>query len=194
LLFTAHGQDGNYDLVAAASLSIHGSHGQHIENVHLQPYSSEEQFWEVLYKTKYNTLLSKAEAFVQSTGSRQDDVMVFIRSVCSFKFPSYPISFCHASCGFDACEHEHASMSRHNRKVPSSFYYRFAKDAVAFADRHAQGRLVSVLEGGYSDRALISGSMAHLSGLVDTSGLDAGVDEEWWSVENLAKVGRDAYS
>jgi histone deacetylase HOS3 len=80
----------------------------------------------------------------------------------------------------DASEHETPSMSRHNRRVPSSFFYRFARDACTLSDRYADGKLVSVLEGGYSDRALISGSMAHLSGLVDCS-----VDEEWWSAENL---------
>ena len=46
---------------------------------------------------------------------------------------------------------------------------------------------MSVLEGGYSDRALISGAMAHLSGLVDVP-LQCKVDEDWWNVENLIKV------
>jgi len=49
---------------------------------------------------------------------------------------------------------------------------------------------VSVLEGGYSDRALTSGAMAHLSGLVDVAQLGGKVSEEWWNVENLVKVGR----
>lgn len=79
-------------------------------------------------------------------------------------------------------------MSRHNRKVPTSFYYRFARDVCAFSDRYAQGRVVSVLEGGYSDRALISGSMAHLSGLMGDAQPCEGV-EEWWNVDNLVKVG-----
>lgn len=48
--------------------------------------------------------------------------------------------------------------------------------------------MISVLEGGYSDRALISGAMAHLAGLVDVPP-SLKVDEEWWSVENLKKVG-----
>ena len=78
-------------------------------------------------------------------------------------------------------------MSRHNRKVPASFYHRFTKDARAFADRYAQGRLVSVLEGGYSGHALISGAMAHLTGLVDLS--EGGqVDEGWWSIDHVIKV------
>lgn len=75
-------------------------------------------------------------------------------------------------------------MSRHNRKVPTSFYHRFTKDACAFADKYASGRLVSVLEGGYSDRALISASMAHICGF---AGSDK-VDEEWWNIQNLVEV------
>ena len=78
-------------------------------------------------------------------------------------------------------------MSRHGRKVPTSFYHRFTQDARAFAERHAQGRLISVLEGGYSDRALASGAMAHLCGLAQEDGGNQ-VDEEWWSVQNLEKV------
>ncbi|KAG6872233.1 hypothetical protein C0995_011737 [Termitomyces sp. Mi166 len=79
-------------------------------------------------------------------------------------------------------------MSRHNRKVPTSFYHRFARDARALSDKYAGGRLVSVLEGGYSDRALTSGAMAHLSGLVDEAQFQGKVDEEWWSIENLIKL------
>jgi histone deacetylase HOS3 len=84
-------------------------------------------------------------------------------------------------------------MSRHGRKVPVSFYYRFAQDAVKFANEHTGGRLVSVLEGGYSDRALTSGAMAHLTGLVDTNEIHARKNnqtnvEEWWDVDNLIKV------
>ncbi len=75
-------------------------------------------------------------------------------------------------------------MSRHGRRVPTSFYYRFAKDTLAFANKYANGRVISVLEGGYSDRALTSGAMAHLCGL---SGIE-GVDENWWNVEKLAAV------
>jgi histone deacetylase HOS3 len=87
----------------------------------------------------------------------------------------------------DACEHEYESMSRHNRKVPTSFYHRFARHTTAISDVYARGRVVSVLEGGYSDRALISGAMAHLSGLVDVPP-QCKVDEEWWNIENLIKV------
>lgn len=78
-------------------------------------------------------------------------------------------------------------MSRHNRKVPTSFYHRFARDACALSDKYAGGKLISVLEGGYSDLALTSGAMAHLSGLVDIPS-GKSVDESWWNIENLTKL------
>ena len=80
-------------------------------------------------------------------------------------------------------------MSRHGRKVPVGFYRRFAKDARAFADKFASGRLVSVLEGGYSDRALTSGIMAHVAGLVEEDGPQSQIPEnDWWNLENLTLV------
>ncbi|KAH8113234.1 Arginase/deacetylase [Phellopilus nigrolimitatus] len=161
-------EDGKVSMVQAASVSIHGPHGQYIENIHLKPYSSEEDFWQNLYSTQYSKLLEKGKAFVGDASG--DDVLVFI------------------SCGFDACEHEYPSMSRHNRRVPVSFYHRFAVDARGFADELAKGKLISVLEGGYSDRALISGGMAHLSGLVDVQALGIKVDKGWWKLENLTAL------
>lgn len=77
-------------------------------------------------------------------------------------------------------------MSRHGRKVPTSFYHRFALDARRVAERYSRGRIISVLEGGYGDRALMSGAMAHIVGL--TQDLDIPIDESWWSLENLIQV------
>ncbi len=72
-------------MVQAASVSIHGPHGQYIENVHLEPFESEDQFWSIHYRGAYSKLLSKAEDFVKSTGgaSDDDDTLVFIRRVVS---------------------------------------------------------------------------------------------------------------
>jgi histone deacetylase HOS3 len=76
-------------MVQAASVSLHGSHGQHVENIHLERYTSDEHFWEVLYKTRYSRLLSKAKEFIENTGP-EDDVMVFIRFVlCSAAVPCF---------------------------------------------------------------------------------------------------------
>ena len=83
---------------------------------------------------------------------------------------------------------------RHHRKVPVGLYHRFTRKACRLADAYAHGRVVSVLEGGYSDRALTSGAMAHLCGLVDlpgqaaTSDSDGWVDHAWWGEGNLVKV------
>ncbi|KAK1222832.1 histone deacetylase [Marasmius sp. AFHP31] len=155
-------QDGKAELIQAASVSIHESHGQWIENIHLQPYEDEPSFHK-LYEEKYSQLIDKAGRFLDATGGPGDDV-----------------------CGMDASEHEYTSMSRHGRKVPTSFFHRFTADTCRFADKYAKGRLVSVLEGGYSDRALISGALAHICGMVDVT--DKTLVPEWWRLENLEKV------
>ncbi|KAK0186113.1 histone deacetylase complex protein [Armillaria mellea] len=158
-------EDGKPQLVQAASVSIHGAHGQYIENVHLQTYESHEHFFDVLYPQRYADILRKAEQFLDETGGPGDDVLFFI------------------SCGMDACEHEYESMSRHNRKVPTSFYHCFTQDACSLSERYAGGRIISVLEGGYSDRALTSATFAHVLGL---AGLSPGtVQEDWWNLDNL---------
>lgn len=81
-------QDGKVDLVQAASVSVHGSHGQHIENIHLEQYTSEAQFWDMLYPKKYSRLLKKAAEFIEGSGGPGDDVLVFIRLVASYHFIS----------------------------------------------------------------------------------------------------------
>ncbi|KAI0927007.1 hypothetical protein AcW1_007629 [Taiwanofungus camphoratus] len=163
-------EDGKTELVQAASVSIHGPHGQYIENIHLRTYNSEKEFWEQLYTGPYAKLIEKAGGFLEKTGGAGDDVLVFI------------------SCGFDASEHEYPSMSRHQRHVPTSFYHRFARETRKFAEQFARGRLISVLEGGYSDRALTSGTMAHLTGLACST--DMKIDESWWSLDNLMELER----
>ena len=69
------------NLVQAASVSIHKSHGQYIENIHLQTYTSEEHFWDTLYKNEYSKLLDRARDFLDDTGGPGDDVLIFIRFV-----------------------------------------------------------------------------------------------------------------
>ncbi|GKT85525.1 histone deacetylase HOS3 [Colletotrichum tofieldiae] len=72
------------------------------------------------------------------------------------------------SAGFDASEWETKGMQRHNVNVPTEFYARIAQDVVKIAAEEGlgvDGRVISVLEGGYSDRALYSGIFSHLSGL-----------------------------
>ncbi len=72
-------QDGKSHLVQAASVSLHGAHGQYIENVHLQTYESEAHFFDELYANKYRIVFDKAQQFLDSTGGPGDDVLFFIR-------------------------------------------------------------------------------------------------------------------
>lgn len=71
------------------------------ENIHLQPYASEADFYERIYP-KYLALLEKAKHFMEDTGAEPGRTIVLI------------------SAGFDACEHEYQAMQRHDRRVPVS--------------------------------------------------------------------------
>jgi len=67
--------------------------------------------------------------------------------------------------------------------VKTSFFARYTRDIVAFANTHTDGKVISVLEGGYSDRALTSASMGHVLGLLDQPG-----QPDWWSEAELHNV------
>jgi histone deacetylase HOS3 len=146
---------GDEEKVKNASLCIDNAHGQNVWNVHLQPWRSEAEFWK-LYETKYSILLDKTRAYLQTQTERlraagqNSKAAIFL------------------SAGFDASEWEGAGMQRHNVNVPTDFYARFTRDVVRIAAEEGtsvEGRIISVLEGGYSDRALYSGILSHLSGL-----------------------------
>ncbi|KAK7608352.1 histone deacetylase domain-containing protein [Phyllosticta paracitricarpa] len=155
-------EDGDYNKVSAASLCLENAHNQTIWNVHLQPWKTEEDFWK-LYENKYLVLLEKARAFLRlhtqrlrsSPGQTQPKAAIFI------------------SAGFDASEWEGAGMQRHKVNVPTEFYARFTRDIVKMSQEPelgAEGRVISVLEGGYSNRALTSGVLSHISGLCEGQG------------------------
>lgn len=148
---------GDPDKVKNASLCIENAHGQNIWNVHLQPWKSEQEFW-MLYETKYSVLLEKTRNFLRTQTER-------IKALPNGPKPKACIFF---SAGFDASEWESAGMQRHKVNVPTEFYARIARDVVKLAAEEGcsvDGRIISVLEGGYSDRALSSGVLSHMSGL-----------------------------
>ncbi|KAG9122669.1 hypothetical protein FRC07_000860 [Ceratobasidium sp. 392] len=165
-------EDGDPALTMAASVSLSG-HGQYIENVHLQEWTDEDDFFGRLYGDPNSAI---GDGYATRLFGRAKD---FLRSTAAV--PSKTIVY--VSCGFDAGEHEYESMSRHGRRVPTTFYHRFARDATTFANTYAEGRVVGVLEGGYSDRALIAGGMAWTAGMIGDS-----ADRSWWSAENLEKL------
>ena len=153
-----------------------------MENIPLAPYATEAEFW-ALYETRYTQILDRAREFLELTNAKPEGTMVFIR--CAPSSPCFSAFVDESlSCGFGASEFESDGVVGTCR-VPPSFFYRFTRDACTLADRYAQGRLLSVLEGGYSDRAILSGVMAHISGL--TSG-ETHVDPLWWRMEEMVEV------
>ncbi|KAI9880569.1 MAG: hypothetical protein M1830_002268 [Pleopsidium flavum] len=152
---------GDEEKVRNASLCLEDSHGQTIWNVHLQPWKSDVEFWD-LYERRYSILLDKARAFLRAHTQRL---------LASLSHP-VPKAAIFLSAGFDASEWESPGMQRHKVNVPTDFYARFTRDIVRLSEEEGlgvDGRIVSVLEGGYSDRALTSGVLSHLSGLADNS-------------------------
>ncbi|OCL09834.1 Arginase/deacetylase [Glonium stellatum] len=148
---------GDDEKVQNASLCIENAHGQSIWNVHLQPWKTEAEFWE-LYESRYLILIEKARAYLKHHT---------IRLQTSPNQPA-PKAAIFLSAGFDASEWESQGMQRHKVNVPTEFYARFTRDVVRLAEEEGtgvDGRVISVLEGGYSDRALTSGILSHLSGL-----------------------------
>ncbi|KAK3051226.1 histone deacetylase [Extremus antarcticus] len=150
---------GDDEKVQAASLCIDNAHGQSIWNVHLEEWKSEGDFW-TLYEGKYRVLLDKARGFLRYHTKRLRSEGKVVPKAAIF-----------ISAGFDASEWEGAGMQRHKVNVPTEFYARFTRDVVELAQEEGlgcDGRIISVLEGGYSDRALCSGVLSHLSGLCAT--------------------------
>ena len=152
---------GDEEKVQNASLCLENAHGQTIWNVHLQPWKSEAEFW-TLYETRYSVLLDKTRAFLRNYCDK-------LRSATNSPKPAGAIFI---SAGFDASEWESPGMQRHKVNVPTDFYARFTRDIIDLADEEGlgvDGRVISVLEGGYSDRALTSGVLSHICGLASNT-------------------------
>lgn len=189
---------GDFEKVRNASVNLR-AHGQHIHNVHLESYSTVNEFWE-LYNSRYSSILAQAREFLATAASAPTG-----KKGRAFKAGVF------LSAGFDASEHESPGMQRHKVHVPTAFFARFTSDAVALANDLAGGRVLSVLEGGYSDRALTSGVLAHILGMTcappekaayvppslsvsprnQALRRDALVwDSEWWAAERLDELER----
>ncbi|OGM39350.1 histone deacetylase HosB [Aspergillus bombycis] len=152
---------GEPEKVRNASVCIDKAHGQSVWNVHLEQWKTEVEFWD-LYASKYAVLIEKARAFLRFHTER----------LASTPNGPPPVAAIFFSAGFDASEWEGAGMQRHKVNVPTEFYAKFTADVVRMAEEEGlgvDGRIVSVLEGGYSNRALTTGVLSHLSGLGDAT-------------------------
>ena len=172
-------ENGERDKVMGASLCVE-AHNQSIWNVHLQQWADLDEFWK-LYETKYNALIAKARSFLRERTMELNQERE--------ENPSAPLpkAAIFISAGFDASEWEGNGMQRHSVKVPTEFYAKFTADVIRMSQEEGlgvEGRVISVLEGGYSDRALSSGVLSHLSGLSENSEFKS----EWWSQDNLREL------
>ncbi|KAL9107327.1 MAG: hypothetical protein Q9227_007779 [Pyrenula ochraceoflavens] len=148
---------GDEEKVKNASLCIENAHGQSIWNVHLEAWKDQADFWR-LYESRYRVLLDKARNFLRGTTAKL---------LASLNSPQ-PKAAIFISAGFDASEWEGQGMQRHKVNVPTEFYAKFTRDIISLAEEEnlgVDGRVISVLEGGYSDRALTSGAFSHICGL-----------------------------
>lgn len=79
-------------------------------------------------------------------------------------------------------------MQRHGINVPTSFYSTFTKDVVKLAKIHTEGKVISFLEGGYSDGALTTGIFSHLIGLTNNEDGDNLWNETWGSEQVMKEL------
>lgn len=145
------------------------AHNMCIWNIHLEPYNQDHKLFDSIYQTKYKALFEKANQFLQQEQQKATD------SKTEFK----PIII--LSAGFDASEYENVNMQRHAVNVPTKFYNRFTGDAMELAKKYSDGKVLSLLEGGYSDGALSTGVFSHLTGLAGETW------DDQWSHKNLVK-------
>ncbi|TGJ80191.1 hypothetical protein E0Z10_g8580 [Xylaria hypoxylon] len=167
---------GDEEKVKNASLCIDNAHGQNIWNVHLQEWKSDLEFWR-LYQSKYSVLLEKTRNYLRLQTER-------FRAA-----GQVPKAAIFLSAGFDASEWEGAGMQRHKVNVPTEFYARLTRDVVRVASEEGlsvDGRVISVLEGGYSDRALYSGVLSHMSGLAGIESITPKEDGSYGLVQEMA--------
>lgn len=155
-----------------ASTCIMDAHDLNIWNVHLQPYKDEEEFVK-LYQTKYRSIFAKADEFFKNAKAEMKNG--------GFRFKGLVL----ISAGFDASEYEQQSMQRHNVNVPTSFYNMFTKDALKLAQMHSSGKILSIMEGGYSDGAISSGVFSHLIGFQNQNWIN-----EWGSEQVVKEITR----
>ncbi|KOG96200.1 histone deacetylase [Saccharomyces eubayanus] len=159
-----------------ASTCIMNSHDLNIWNVHLSKWTTEEEF-NILYRTKYRTLFAKADEFFKTAKLEMNQQEKTFKGLVVI------------SAGFDASEFEQTSMQRHSVNVPTSFYTTFTKDALKLAQMHCHGKVLSLMEGGYSDKAICSGVFAHLIGLQNQDWV-----KEWGSEQVVKEIVRGCKS
>jgi len=129
-----------------------------------------------LYERKYRVLFNKADEFFKNG-----------KKTCFEKgipFKGLVI----ISSGFDANEYETTAMNRHGMMLPTKFYNYFNKDALNLSQYHSDGKIISLMEGGYDSKPIIAGMFSALTGMQNQEWID-----EWGSttvIKELVKGSR----
>ncbi|CCG23757.1 Hos3 histone deacetylase [Candida orthopsilosis Co 90-125] len=177
-------------------------HDLNIWNVHLQNWNTEDEFYKH-YQTRYVAILNRANQFLNNAKKQHDqEYEEYLAQLSKYnkylqkphlypnqkpEKPTPPPAYkplIIISAGFDASEYEDPQMQRHGINVPTSFYATFTKDVVKLAKIHTKGKVISFLEGGYSDGALTTGIFSHLIGLNNDDDL---LWNHTWGSEQVAK-------
>lgn len=175
-------------------------HDLNIWNVHLQEWKLEEEFYKH-YQTKYVAILNRANQFLNQAKKQYEneylEYLVQLAKYNKYLLKQKPIAkpvapppfkpLIMISAGFDASEYENPMMQRHGINVPTSFYATFTKDVVKLAKIHTGGKVISFLEGGYSDGALTTGIFSHLIGLNHADDSDGSLWNETWGTPDVMK-------
>lgn len=146
-------------------------HDLNIWNVHLQKWANEDEFYKH-YQTKYVSILNRVNQFLNQA-KKQYEIEFQEYLINKNAHPDIPVKppkvfkpMIIISAGFDASEYENSQMQRHGINVPTSFYSKFTNDVVKLSKIH-NCKILSFLEGGYSDGALSTGVFSHLIGLTN---------------------------
>ena len=71
-------EDGDARIVADASVKLSGAHGQYIANVHLEPYTSVQQFHSEVYPTYHSGLFGAAKDFLVKTAADPERTLFIV--------------------------------------------------------------------------------------------------------------------
>ncbi|EDO15518.1 hypothetical protein Kpol_479p6 [Vanderwaltozyma polyspora DSM 70294] len=170
--FPTESQYATKENIRNASTCVMNAHDVNIWNIHLSPWETEQDF-DKLYQTKYRTLFAKADEFFRNAKEEMDALGKPFQGLVVI------------SAGFDASEFEQTSMQRHSVNVPTHFYTMFTKDALKLSQIHCHGKVLSIMEGGYSDKAIASGVFSHLIGLQNQNWI-----KEWGSEQVVKEIVR----
>ncbi|OAV95897.1 hypothetical protein PTTG_26497 [Puccinia triticina 1-1 BBBD Race 1] len=132
---------------ASLNISLGKTINQYILNLHLEHWTDEVDIFKRPYPKTWYTFENYMTAFIRiSTVADLDRMPIFLV--------------------LDAWKHMSKDISQYGKKLLTAFFGRCAADISHFLKGHCQGRLISVLSGGYCERVLMGQQSGYLLGLM----------------------------